>query len=39
MGIDVEVAVGQAEKEGRSVSGSLFESPEDRRENAADNSV
>lgn len=39
MGIDIEVAVVEAEKEGRSVSGYLFESPEDRRENAADNSV
>lgn len=39
MGIDMEVEVGQAEKEGRTISSYMFEGPEDTSENAADNSV
>lgn len=39
MGIDIEVGVGSAEKEGRSISGYVFEGAEDTRENEADNSV
>lgn len=39
MEIDMEVEVGQAETEGRRISGYMFEGPEGTSENAADNSV
>lgn len=39
MGIDMEVGVGQEEREGRNILGYMFEGPEDMEEDVVDNSV
>ena len=39
MGIDIEVGVGQEEREGRNILGYMFEGPEDMEEDVVDNSV